>query len=68
LKGALKQGRVNFEAGVSKVHDWQWLETMDEGLKRDYLRQQAGIGRTEGFKSIDAVAMAIRVAAVPMPD
>ncbi len=68
LKGSLKQGRVTFEAGVGKVHDWQWLETMDEGLKRDYLRQQAGIGRTEGFESIDAVTMAIRVAAVPMPD
>lgn len=68
LKGGLGQGRVSLDTGVGKVHDWQWLETMDEGLKRNYLKKQAGTGRMEGFESIEAIAMAISLAAIPMPD
>ena len=49
LEKRLGRKRVGWEWGEREVHDWQWLETMDEGLKKRFLRKE---GTCEDFEAV----------------
>ena len=49
LERKLGRTRVDWEWGEGEVHDWQWLETMDEGAKKRFLQKE---GKCEDFEAI----------------
>ncbi len=55
LEKRLGRERVGWQWGEGEVHDWQWLETMDEGSKGRFLQKE---GKCEDF---EAVARAGRI-------
>ena len=56
LEKRLGSGRVGHEWGEGEVHDWQWLETMDEGAKEKFLHKQ---GKCEDFEAVERLGKAI---------
>ena len=64
LETRLGRKRVSHEWGEGEVHDWQWLETMDEGAKHSFLQKEGEctdfeavmrIGRMVGEKMAEGV-------------
>lgn len=52
LEKNLGSERVGWEWGEGEVHDWQWLETMDEGPKERFLTKE---GKCEDFEAVARV-------------
>ena len=52
LEKRLGRERVSWEWGEGEVHDWQWLETMDEGAKERFLQKD---GKCEDFEAVARV-------------
>lgn len=56
LEQILGRERLGWEWGEGEVHDWQWLETMDEGAKKSFLQKE---GSCDDFKAIISVGRII---------
>ena len=57
LEKRLGRERVGWEWGEREVHDWQWLETMDEGPKERFLRKE---GNCDDFEPVTRIGRVIR--------
>lgn len=49
LEKRLGRERVGWEWGEAEVHDWQWMETMDERAKERFLLKE---GKCEDFEAV----------------
>lgn len=56
LEKKLGRERVDWEWGEGEVHDWQWLETMDEGAKKQFLQKE---GKCEDFEAVMKVGRVV---------
>lgn len=56
LQKRLGRERVSWTWGEGEVHDWQWLETMDEGPKKSFLQKE---GKCEDFAAVVRIGMII---------
>jgi acetyl esterase/lipase len=52
LKQELGDQRVHLELGRGECHVWQWLETMDEGRKREFLAKETSARRFEAIERV----------------
>ena len=56
LEQSLGKKRIECESGIGQVHDWQWLETMDDAAKRRFLKND---GEREDFEAIVKIGRVI---------
>ena len=56
LDKRLGRKRVSWEWGEGEVHDWQWMETMDEGPKGSFLRKE---GACEDFEAVARIGRVV---------
>jgi acetyl esterase/lipase len=54
-----RRTRVRLEVERGKHHDWQWLETMDEGKKQDFLMTPMGGNSESKFEGIGRIGRMI---------
>ncbi|KAI9706645.1 MAG: hypothetical protein M1836_003654 [Candelina mexicana] len=57
LEKQLGKERVSREWGEKEVHDWQWLETMDEEAKARFLEKR---GKCEDFKAVMKIGKIVK--------
>ncbi|KAL6717580.1 hypothetical protein ACLMJK_005495 [Lecanora helva] len=56
LDKSLGRDRLSWEWGEGELHDWQWLETMDDGAKKRFLQKE---GKCDDFEAVMKIARVI---------
>lgn len=57
LEDSLGRERVEYSFAQGEIHDWQWLETMDEGAKSRFLERD---GSSKEFVGADQIGKLIK--------
>ena len=55
VEQSLGRKRIEWEWGIGEVHDWQWLETIDDGATRRFLKNDGKCGDFEAIVRIGRV-------------